>query len=213
MLLFSLWGRAQLPNSLDAGLARINANPQLRAELLELLAWRLSRVMSVAPPLDLPFLCPLELHSSYTRDEVLAGLGFWTLQAQREMREGVLHLPELPADVFFVTLNKTEKDYSPTTMYDDYALSDTRFHWQSQSTTAAESLTGRRYIEHVARGHSILLFARERKTASGLSCPYSFLGPASFESHEGSHPMSIVWRLHHPLSAKLLRRLARLAID
>ena len=27
------------------------------------------------------------------------------------------------------------KDYSPTTMYDDYPISPTLFHWQSQSFT------------------------------------------------------------------------------
>ena len=29
-------------------------------------------------------------------------------------------LPEKQLDVFFVTLNKADKDYSPTTMYKDY---------------------------------------------------------------------------------------------
>jgi len=38
-------------------------------------------------------------------------------------------------DLFFITLDKSEKDYSPTTMYDDYPISPTLFHWQSQSFT------------------------------------------------------------------------------
>ena len=109
-----------------------------------MLACQLDCVDSVAPPLRLPFACPLTLHALYTRDEVLAALGHWTRSEHPGMREGVLHLPDLRADIFFVTLQKTEKDYSPTTMYQDYAINEQLFHWQSQSTTSAESPTGRR---------------------------------------------------------------------
>jgi superfamily II DNA or RNA helicase len=212
MLDLCLWGRDRLPSSPAEGLERLRANPVLRAELLELVRYRLGCVDEVPPPLDVPFLCPLTLHALYTRDEILAALGFWTRMARKEMREGVLHLPEIRADVFLFTLNKTEKHFSPTTMYQDYAINEHFFHWQSQSTTSAESPTGRRYIEHEARGHTVLLFGREEKKASGLSAPYSFLGPARYVGHRGSRPMSITWRLDHPLPAKLLRRMARLAV-
>src|SRR5439155_5855732 len=133
--------------------------------------------------LKLPFLCPLELHSDYSRDEILAGLGFWTLESQREVREGVLFVKALRADVFFITLDKTEGDYSPTTMYEDYAISENLFHWQSQSTTSAESRTGQRYIYHRARGSSVLLFVRESKSRNSLASPYTFLGPADYVRH------------------------------
>lgn len=52
------------------------------------------------------------------------------------VREGVKWLPDKQLDVLFVTLNKADKDYSPTTMYNDYSVSESLFHWQSQSTTA-----------------------------------------------------------------------------
>ena len=149
----------------------------------------------------------MTLHAPYTRDEVLAALGHWTRRKQPEMREGVLHLPDLRADVFFVTLQKTEKDYSPTTMYQDYAINERLFHWQSQSTTSAESPTGRRYIEHAERGYTVLLFGRESKSRNGLAQPYFFLGPARYVDHSGSRPMSITWRLEHPLPARLFRSL------
>ena len=79
------------------------------------------------------------------------------------MREGVKWLPEKHLDVFFVTLNKADKDYSPTTMYHDYSINENLFHWQSQSTTAADSPTGQRYIHHRERGSKVLLFVREFK--------------------------------------------------
>ena len=114
----------------------------------------------------LPFACPLTLHASYTRDELLTALGHWTRTEQPEMREGVLHLPEIRADVFFVTLQKTEKDYSPTTMYQDYAINERLFHWQSQSTTSADSPTGRRYVEHVDGATPFCCLAASTRTAT-----------------------------------------------
>ena len=51
------------------------------------------------------------------------------------IREGVKWLPEKQLDVLLVTLNKSDKDYSPTTMYKDYSINESLFHWQSQSTT------------------------------------------------------------------------------
>jgi hypothetical protein len=128
------------------------------------------------------------------------------------MREGVRHLRAIKADIFFITLNKTEKEFSPTTMYQDYAINEHLFHWQSQSTTSAGSATGIRYIRHEEFGQTILLFGREDKKVNGLATPFFFLGPARYVSHTGSRPMSITWRLEHPLPAKLVRRMGRLAV-
>jgi len=213
MLHFALWGRDRLPPTLAEGLSRLCENPTLHAELRELLCYKLNLVSEVPIPIELNFLCPLELHCDYTRDEILAGLAVWSLAEQREVREGVLFVQNLPADLLFITLNKTDRDYSPTTMYDDYAVSEDLFHWQSQSTTSQESPTGQRYINHRQRGSEILLFVREDKKSNGLSCPYTFLGPADYCSHEGSRPMSILWRLRHTMPARLLRQVRRLAND
>lgn len=109
-----------------------------------------------------------------------------------------------------MTLQKTEEDYSPTTMYEDYLISHDQFHWQSQSNTSIESPTGRRYLHHRAMGYTPLLFVRENKSlTSGLSAPYCFLGPCEHLSHQGSRPISIVWRLQHGVPARLLRAMAR----
>jgi hypothetical protein len=209
---FSLWGKEGLPASSADSLARLRANPTLRAELADLLRYRLSCLDEVPPQIKLPFLCPLTLHALYTRDEILAALGDWTRTKQKEMREGVRYLREIQTDIFFVTLNKTEKEFSPTTMYQDYAINERLFHWQSQSTTSAGSPTGKRYIQHEELGHTILLFGREDKKANGLATPFFFLGPARYVSHAGSRPMSITWRLEYPLPAKLMRRMGRLAV-
>lgn len=209
---FSLWGHDTPAESLAASVERLRGNPVMLEELLELLQLRQEMIPAVTPAANLPFECPLRLHAGYTRYELFAALGHWTLREQPQMREGVLHLKQLDADLFLITLNKTEREYSPTTMYEDYAISDRLFHWQSQSTTSAESPTGQRYINHRERGHTILLAVRESNSEKGLSCPYYFLGAADYVSHEGSRPMSIIWRLHHPIPAHLLRVTERLAV-
>jgi len=120
------------------------------------------------------------------------------------MREGVAWCPEVNADAFLVTLKKSDTDYSPTTMYRDFALSPNLFHWESQSTTTAASPTGQRYIHHRERGSHVLLFVREaKKGVFGDGAPYIFLGPADYVSHEGDRPMAITWRLRRPMPTEV----------
>lgn len=211
LMLHAAFWKDWRPECITENIPRIRANPTLHAELLDLLRYRFSSLDAVPPRMDLPFPCPLELHAEYTRDEILAALGRWTLTQQREVREGVLYLQDLQADIFFITLNKTESAYSPTTLYEDYAISPEQFHWQSQSTTSERSPTGQRYIHHAEIGHTILLFVREDKERNNLACPYSFLGPVTYETHTGSRPMSIIWRLRHPIPARLLPMALRMS--
>lgn len=109
---------------------------------------------------------------------------------------GVYRVDERHLDALLVTTVKTDSGFSPTTMYRDYAISPTLFHWESQSTTREASATGQRYINHARSGDSILLFAREHKvTEFGGGAPYVFLGSAEYVRHEGERPMAITWRL------------------
>ena len=50
--------------------------------------------------------------------------------------------------MFFVDLQKAEREYSPTTMYRDYAINRELFHWESQSTQTPQQPRVRRWIEH-----------------------------------------------------------------
>lgn len=148
---------------------------------------------------------PLSLHATYSREEILAALG-WTAEGRSPatMREGVAWCPAVNADAFLITLKKSDTDYSPTTMYRDFALSSELFHWESQSTTSATSPTGQRYINHRQSDSHILLFVREtKKSVFGDGAPYVFLGPADYVSHEGERPMAITWRLRQPMPAEV----------
>jgi hypothetical protein len=55
-------------------------------------------------------------------------------------------------DLLFITLNKSEALFSPSTRTRDLALGPSLFHWESQSTTTTASPTGQRTIHHEARG-------------------------------------------------------------
>jgi hypothetical protein len=119
------------------------------------------------------------------------------------MREGVAWCESANADAFLITLKKSDSDYSPTTMYRDFALSPDLFHWESQSTTSSPSPTGQRYIHHRERGSHILLFVRQAKTNALGTSPYVFLGPADYVSHEGDRPMAIPWRLRQSMPTEV----------
>ena len=130
------------------------------------------------------------------------------------MREGVKWLPEKKLDVFFVTLNKSDKDYSPTTMYNDYSINEWLFHWQSQSTTAEKSSTGQRYIHHKEKGSRVLLFVREFKAdrINNGAEAYTYLGTVNYVKHEGEKPMNITWKLDAPIPAKYLKKTNKLVV-
>ena len=180
-------------------------------ELLELLRYRFEQIYFIDEPVDLGFDCPLDLHCTYTRDQLLVAMDF---MKPATVREGVKWLPDKKLDVFFVTLNKADKDYSPTTMYNDYSINESLFHWQSQSTTAESSSTGQRYIHHKERSNRVLLFVREFKTdcVTGGAEAYTYLGTASYVKHEGSKPMNITWRLDRPIPAKFLKKTNKLVV-
>lgn len=210
MLHVSLWGNDGKGWTLEAAAERLRQNPATINDLQAILQYRLRHAPTHHAGRVPPVAGPLTIHAAYTRDEILVGLGHWSLERRPDQREGVLHIPESKVDAFLVTLQKTEEDYSPTTMYEDYLISHDQFHWQSQSNTSVESPTGQRYINHHEMGYTPLLFVRETKSQpSGLSAPYYFLGPCKYVSHEGSRPISIVWRLLHAVSARLFRAMAR----
>lgn len=191
--------------------ALLERNPVHHQEACMLVEWLLSQpgghpaTRAEATP-DLDF----TLHGHYTREEILALSGERTWGRKPHMQEGTRHVKAHKLDLFMVTLNKTEKDYSPSTLYEDYAIDAQHFHWQSQSTTSVKSQTGQRYIHHEERGYRPLLFVREHKRSRGLAPAYAFLGPVRYVRHYGDKPISIVWRLDHVLPAHLQRVTRRL---
>lgn len=205
MLQFTIWQKPYEEcgfKDLLEGFRKIANAPTMMNEITDLLMYKYEKIDFIDEPIPVSYECPLDLHCSYTRDQILVALDF---MKPRSSREGVKYLEDKKTDVFFVTLNKSDKDYSPTTMYNDYAINDNLFHWQSQSTTSAHSPTGKRYINHHQIGTNVMLFVRENNNTKLGKAPYTFLGLVDFVSSEGSKPMNVIWKLRKPMPAKYLK--------
>lgn len=186
--------------SLDEAIRHLWSHGALREELLDLLPLLDDQVSHLHAPLGLLQPVPLQTHATYTREEVLAGFGASKVTAPLPLQTGVYWHEPSQTDLFFITLQKTEKHYSPTTRYRDYAISDRLFHWESQSTTTAASDMGQRYVTHEANGTNVVLFVRSTRTdVNGRTRPYFCAGRARYVEHRSERPMQITWELHDPL--------------
>lgn len=179
------------------------AHPQVRVEILELLDALAGRVDHLHTALVEPDV-PLQIHARYSRLEILAACTRGAGARVPPWQTGVYWAQELRADLLAFTLDKTSGQFSPTTRYRDYAINRELVHWESQSTTRADSETDLRYRQHRERGTSIMLFARLRTDDRA----FWFLGPAHYVGHEGELPMAITWRLEHPLPGDLFASFA-----
>lgn len=213
MFYITIWGKSiedwegeEVQNNFRS----LSNSPVMVSELIDLLNHNYNQIDFIDSTINLGFECPLDLHCTYTRDQLLVGMDF---MKPNTVREGVKWLPDKMIDVLFITLNKSDKDYSPTTMYNDYSINEILFHWQSQSTTNAEGKVGQRYINHSKLGSKVLLFVREFKNDMyGNTAPYTYLGTANYVSHNGSRPMNITWKLDKSIPAKFLKKTNKLMI-
>jgi superfamily II DNA or RNA helicase/HKD family nuclease len=139
---------------------------------------------------------PLTLHARYERREILTAVALQTAEKRPTFREGVLTLKEQKTQLLFVTLDKSE-GFHDRIAYHDYAVSTTRFHWETQNSAGRDTAVGRRYVESRTNCWRFLLFVREDPQHAFLAC-----GPvriASDDDVSGDRPMSIVWTLDVPL--------------
>ncbi len=196
-MLFAALGQDRPLDTLGDFLDELWTVAHLREELHQLLGVLDDRRRHQTHPLPGS---ALQVHARYTRAEVAAGLNLRTKATNKLFlgQAGVLKAAGPRCDLLFVTLDKDEKDFTPTTLYEDYPISPTLFHWESQSRTRADSETGRRYRQPPP-GWRILLFVRKAKRDDRrVTCPFLFLGPVSYVSHESERPMRITWRLDRP---------------
>ena len=199
------------PEKAYANIGELATSPILLKEMKDLLEYQYENIDFVDKRMDFSFDCPIDLHCTYSRDQLLVAFDF---MKPSTVREGVKWLPDKKIDVLFVTLNKSDKDYSPTTMYNDYSINETMFHWQSQSTTSEHSSTGQRYIHHRSAGSKVLLCVRDtKKDAWGNTASYSVLGFVNYVKHSGSNPMNITWKLDEEIPAKYIKQTKKLIVS
>ncbi|MEY4320738.1 MAG: hypothetical protein RLZZ471_679 [Actinomycetota bacterium] len=197
-------------DSIDDALAEIRNSKAFRWELENLFDALKARIKISALPFSLvsgehPFL----LHATYSRAELLGGLGYAKLPGSSIFESGprrtvkgavtgVYFIPEAKLDLFFINLQKSDS-ISDSIRYHDYAISPTLFHWDSQSATSVESETGQRYITQRDSGRDVLLAVREKATGSNGTVHFKLFGTADYLKHQGSKPISIWWQLRAPI--------------
>jgi hypothetical protein len=207
MLFFQLWPDRGGFASYEAGFVALRRHPAVCAELREITAYALDAARHVPKPLGegLQHL-PLRSHAHYRREEILAALD-WASMTRKAYghASGVAWAPEVGIDALLVNLRKTERDFSPTTMYRDFALGPEEFHWESQNATAVTSPTGQRYLHHGERGTHVALFVREAPTDEIGPAPFLCLGLCDYVTHEGDRPIGITWKLRRAMPGETLR--------
>jgi hypothetical protein len=144
----------------------------------------------------------IELYGCYSADEIhllLEGKpGRWQVL-------GTQYNKDKKFAMVFVTLNKSDKEYSPSTLYEDYAISQSQFHWQSMNKTRAKSAEGQRIITQKNNGWKYILFVRDSKADEfGNTNGYYCLGTMDFNSCHGECPMNVIWDMHEPIPGFIL---------
>ena len=200
-------------SSLNESVKQISKNPIMVSELLEVINYLISKIDFIEKSINVDFPLPLKTHSRYNRSQILVATGLHKFDKASSNREGVAANKDLNIESLFVTLKKSEKEYSPSTLYDDYAINEYLFHWQSQNATTPESNKGLSYINHRSNDKKILLFVREQNDDEfGFTMPYVFLGEVTYIKSSGSKPMNIEWKLQEPMPAYIWKESGKLAV-
>lgn len=205
-MLYYTFYKYKLPNlmgfeSIEEGIEQILINLQIKDEIKQIQEYNYENIELAEKQHDFPFVTPLRIHAKYTSDQIMAALGYYNEENSPTFRVGVKFFKDKRLDAFFITLNKSEKDFSPFTLYEDYAINERLFHGQSQSKTSIKLETAQRYIHHKKRKNQIALFVREYRAENGLASPYVFLGTANYVSHSGDKP---IWKLKEEIPAYLV---------
>lgn len=213
MFYYDFYQKSKVGDSLEDAILEIGKNKTLVSEMLEYIEVKIDQLDFEEIPCDLSLNFPLQIHARYTREQILVALGLTDFNFQSNNREGVAFNKRTNVEALFINLMKTEEDFSPTTLYDDYAINEYLFHWQSQNSSYASDGKGYSYIKHAELGKKILLFVRESPTnVHKFTQGYVFLGPANFVDYEGSRPMSIKWRLDKPIPNYLWKDTAKMLV-
>jgi superfamily II DNA or RNA helicase len=198
-------------NTLIESVVEIGKNKVLVDEIVEVLEILIDGIDYNEIGIPLPFKQPLKVHARYTRDQILCAFKMSTFEKKSPNREGIAENKELNTEILFVDLIKSEEDFSPTTMYDDYAVNELLFHWQSQNSARPDIGKGLSYVQHLENQKIILLFVRERaKDEFGNTMGYVFLGEGKLENFYGAKPMSINWKLNEPIPHYLWKESAKM---
>jgi superfamily II DNA or RNA helicase/HKD family nuclease len=199
MLTYQLFGRegAAGPEMLRERLVRYGRCAGELEELADVLEAR-SRVD--AAPLPGAGDVPLRLHAAYEVREIQAAFGVIGPGRFMPLTAGVFPIAERRTELLFVTLDKSA-GFRDHLAFHDYAVSPTRFHWQTQNSAGPDTRAGRRYLESPGNGWTFQLFVRVRRGEAYRACGEVHL--ADHADSAGDRPMNIEWTLRSPLPPQL----------
>ena len=200
--------------SVDEGLKKFGAYPLFVEELRQIIQYLSEHLMiSTKPIAELGADNVLELFGCYTREEQLAIFSKRTAEKAGAIpQSGVFSLDDINTELLWVTLNKSDKDFSPSTQYEDYAINEALFNWQSQNSASHQN-SGRRYVEQRTNGRKFLLFVREHKVDEyGFTSPYYCLGLVDYVKSHGDKPMTITWAMQNHIPGFILDKAQKMAV-
>jgi superfamily II DNA or RNA helicase/HKD family nuclease len=153
---------------------------------------------------------PVQAHAHYTRDELL-GVFEWARLKGNPIRGdgtkttrskghqvGVEYLKEIDTDLLIVNLVKEESKFSVSTRYKDFALTKDIFCCDSQNKDSVDTVAGVRYINQRTSRHDVVIAMREKSDGG----TFMIVGLADYLDHSGNNPISLKWKLRHPLDAE-----------
>ncbi|WP_413544402.1 DUF3427 domain-containing protein [Citricoccus nitrophenolicus] len=198
MLYFTAIYRKGKFSSLDEAFRWVRTQAAFVNEVEEIFEHTLSVTRTNPSETALGSATPLLAHAHYRREEILPALGIRTFDKFPDAVHvsGVAWSEEFATDALLINVKKSERDFSPTTMYRDYAISREQFHWESQNTTRPSSATGSRYANKRSNETKTMLFVRETPGNEIGTTSFVCLGTADLASWQGERPMQIVWTLH-----------------
>ena len=204
MFHYTIWGNKPETRYEDSLTKLKENNIDIVRELLDIIAYNRKRIKTIELEYEDTGI-PLDIYAAYSVQQIMVAFEKTNEDYVYPMREGALYVEDKHTDLFFITINKNEEDYLPSTMYNDYAKNSELFNWESQSKISVETPTGQRYINDTSKEHKVLLFVRESKHEYGHAATYTFLGNARYVSHSGNKPIEIVWKMDHSIPEKIIR--------
>lgn len=189
-------------NSIEDAILSLKEQPWIIEELEALIELRMKNLSKTTRWIQVADGKEIELYGCYSADEVHLLLED---KLSRGQMQGTRYNKEHKFALVFVTLNKSDKDYSPSTLYEDYAISQSQFHWQSMNNVSIDSKDGQRIVNQKENGWKFILFVRDSKTdefnfTNGFYC----LGTMDFNSSHGERPINVVWDMHNAIPGFIL---------
>lgn len=147
---------------------------------------------------------PIKLHGTYTKDQIFVAIGTSTIDTKSSCREGVERNKRLNVEAMFVDIIKDREEGSNTN-YNDFAINESLFNWETQNKVSPSSQAGKNYINET---QTMLLFVRQQDSFpedKGRTMGFTYLGKVKLVKWQGAKPMEIVWKLKTPMPASMLK--------